>query len=152
MVNIELSVTSFNTIWNDLCLSDHEVAVQGDSMAFQRSHDYTVSYTDQGRGVLEQLGLCEEPLHTLDQRASAHCSLEVGSLSKHSLQEKEALSSPMMDFKGSLDPPYALPQQGGCRRAAEARAKHFWDQKSPRFSCTQGAAVSSFSGLLWVIR
>lgn len=62
-------MTSFNTVWNDHCLSDNEAAVQGASMAFRRSHDYTVSYTARGGvgGVLEQLGLCEEPLHTLDQ-------------------------------------------------------------------------------------
>lgn len=62
-------------------------------------------------GVLDQLGLHEEPLHTLDQNL---CSLLFGGWI---LQEKEALSSPRVDFKGSLDPSYAPPQQGSCRRA-----------------------------------
>ena len=49
-MNLEVTMTSFNTVWDHLCLSDDEVAVLEASMAFERSCGYIVSYIAQGRG------------------------------------------------------------------------------------------------------
>lgn len=66
-------------------------------------------------------------------RASARCSLEVGTLSMHSLQERDACLLPGWTSKGA----YILPvlyHSWGYRRAAETSTKYTWNQKSPQLS------------------